>query len=273
MVRFINGPNIPPLQNHPWWEDEWWFTCNWREYFFGDWTCPTTCPTRNSTCWPFPPLLGTSTGRPGEQRQKPSAVPMASFAYSNGVKSMEAFGWLSALFSWLNLLVWWHLNIFPTGNCQSEQNRGSWLANRGKWLVTLAQPTLQEGDCDKDDSRKVLNLISKWLASLTRGNVLTELDYYGTYRPRYALPFTMCHQYFRATYKPLDFSRTLTADLASFGTWISWDWLGLCEIQTNLFAVASTVSTIIVHPFSNMASWVPERPPVRDLIALGQDSP
>lgn len=28
--------------------------------------------------------------RPGEQRQKPSAVPMASFAYSYGVKNMEA---------------------------------------------------------------------------------------------------------------------------------------------------------------------------------------
>lgn len=27
--------------------------------------------------------------RPGEEQRKPSAVPMASFAYSSGVKSME----------------------------------------------------------------------------------------------------------------------------------------------------------------------------------------
>lgn len=36
-----------------------------------------------------PPTSRTCHASPGEQRQKPSAVPMASFAYSWGVKKME----------------------------------------------------------------------------------------------------------------------------------------------------------------------------------------
>lgn len=35
------------------------------------------------------PTSRTTPRSPGEQRQKPSAVPMASFAYSWGVKKME----------------------------------------------------------------------------------------------------------------------------------------------------------------------------------------
>ena len=43
-------------------------------------------------CYPMTRCINGPAARPGQIRKKLSAVPLAAFAYSNGVKSMEALG-------------------------------------------------------------------------------------------------------------------------------------------------------------------------------------